>query len=79
MVLISLVFGAIVALAVLLIIGNRNAKLAARLDTLEQRKEAARLLGDALRYLSCEGPGHNLEWTNARCIIENALLEVLYK
>jgi Flp pilus assembly protein TadB len=75
-------FGAItflvVAVAVLYWYGSRNKQLAAQLANLTTRKEAATILAHAIKYLEPMGPGENLEWTNARCILEYAMHETVY-
>lgn len=67
----------IVFLAVVGYLMYRRYKLVTTLSKLDAQREALTKLAHALEYLSKEGSGYNLEWTNARCIIENAMYEVL--
>jgi hypothetical protein len=68
----------LVLAVIMYLIGDHNERMQAKLDKLEQRKEGATMLAHTLQYLTPLGPGKDLEWTNARCIVENALNEVLY-
>lgn len=84
MLVIALVIGTFVAVAsavviVLVVLVVHNAKKADELSKLNTQMEASKILQDALNYLTPMGTGNNLEWTNAREIIELALTRVMFE
>jgi len=70
---------AFVAVGILFWIGQRNTNLENELRDLEQRKTAVMMLKSAIKYLEPFGTGGNLEYTNAREILEVAMTRVLYE
>ena len=56
-----------------------NAAQADKLAELNTRKYAVTMLAHAQEYLTQFGSGRNMEYTNARTIIETAMYNVLYQ
>ncbi len=57
--------------------GTRRAKQ--ELERLEKILEATKILKAAITHLEPLGTGDNLEWSNARVILEIALTNVMYE
>jgi len=74
----SIGVGVVVLIGTLAWYTMRNHNLKSTLADLDRRKEAAKILADAIKYLEPLGAGENLEWTNARCILEYAAHAVVF-
>jgi len=68
----------VVFVSVVIVLVYGNAKKSDTLAKLDAQKEALTMLAHAQEYLTPLGSGHNLEYTNARAILENAMYNVLY-